>query len=70
MKQAFGIPVTTGTIDAAAEAISMSLTNEDDTMCMYGSTIFMISITRKQNSDPGYGMLSGYLKVSMPLWRV
>ena len=47
-----GIPVTTGTIDAAAEAISVGLTQEGDTMCMYGSTIFMISITRKQNSDP------------------
>ena len=47
-----GIPVTTGTIDAAAEAISIGLSNEGDTMCMYGSTIFMISLTREQNSDP------------------
>ena len=31
-----GIPVTTGTIDAAAEAISIGLTNQGDTMCMYG----------------------------------
>ena len=47
-----GIPVTTGTIDAAAEAISVGLATEGDTMCMYGSTIFMISLTKKQSSDP------------------
>ena len=40
------------TIDAAAEAISVGLATEGDTMCMYGSTIFMISLTKKQSSDP------------------
>ena len=47
-----GIPVTTGTIDAAAEAVSVGVADAGDTMCMYGSTIFMISLTENRVKDP------------------
>ena len=47
-----GIPVTTGTIDAAAEAVSVGVSDAGDTMCMYGSTIFMISLTEDRVKDP------------------
>ena len=47
-----GIPVTAGTIDAAAEAISVGVSESGDTMCMYGSTIFMISLTDQRVEDP------------------
>ena len=39
-----GTPVTAGTIDAAAEAISVGVTQPGDMMMMYGSTKFFISI--------------------------
>lgn len=40
-----GTPVTCGTIDAAAEAISVGTRQKGDMMMMYGSTIFIIQIT-------------------------
>ncbi|MFK7754370.1 MAG: FGGY-family carbohydrate kinase [Sedimentitalea sp.] len=48
---AVGTPVTCGTIDAAAEAISVGVTQTGDTMMMYGSTIFMIMLTESRLSD-------------------
>ena len=47
-----GTPVTTGTIDAAAEAVSVGVSHVGDTMCMYGSTIFMISLTENRVENP------------------
>ncbi len=47
-----GTPVTCGTIDAAAEAISVGTQNPGDTMMMYGSTIFIIQITDAPVRDP------------------
>ena len=47
-----GIPVTTGTIDAAAEAVSVGLTRPGDLMLMYGSTVFVIEITPGRVTDP------------------
>lgn len=49
---AVGTPVTVGTIDAAAEAISVGLRHDGDLMAMYGSTIFMIMCTAKPVRDP------------------
>ncbi len=43
-----GTPVTTGTADAAAEAISAGLTRTGDLMIMYGSSIFFIARTDRQ----------------------
>ncbi|MDH3743324.1 MAG: FGGY-family carbohydrate kinase, partial [Hyphomicrobiales bacterium] len=47
-----GTPVTCGTIDAAAEAISVGTQNPGDLMMMYGSTIFIIQITDAPVRDP------------------
>ncbi|ESW60315.1 MAG: carbohydrate kinase [Rhodobacter sp. CACIA14H1] len=43
-----GTPVTCGTIDAAAEAVSVGVQRPGEMMMMYGSTIFIIQVT----SDP------------------
>ena len=40
-----GTPVTCGTIDAAAEAVSVSVQAPGEMMLMYGSTIFIIQVT-------------------------
>ncbi len=40
-----GTPVTCGTIDAAAEAVSVGVTAPRDMMMMYGSTIFIVALT-------------------------
>lgn len=47
-----GTPVTTGTIDAAAEAVSVGLRQTGDMMMMYGSTIFIIALTENRVRDP------------------
>jgi xylulokinase len=49
---AVGTPVVCGTIDAAAEALSVGVTGPGDMMVMYGSTIFIIQITAEQVRDP------------------
>ena len=46
-----GTPVTCGTIDAAAEAVSIGIQNPGDMMMMYGSTIFIIQITSARLAD-------------------
>ncbi len=48
---AIGTPVTTGTIDAASEAISVGLRAKGDMMMMYGSTIFIITLTENRVRD-------------------
>lgn len=47
-----GTPVLTGTIDAAAEALSVGVAAPGEMMVMYGSTIFMIMPTAKRVTDP------------------
>ncbi len=49
---AAGTPVTIGTIDAAAEAVSVGVSNPGDMMVMYGSTIFIIQVTAARVRDP------------------
>lgn len=49
---AIGTPVTCGTIDAAAEAVSVGVTQVGDLMMMYGSTIFMILLADRAPADP------------------
>jgi xylulokinase len=46
-----GTPVTVGTIDAAAEAVSVGVVNAGDMMVMYGSTIFTILLSRNRIED-------------------
>ena len=46
-----GTPVITGTIDAAAEALSVGVVRPGDMMVMYGSTIFTIMLSKKRIED-------------------
>ena len=46
-----GTPVTCGTIDAAAEAVSVGVHAPGDMMMMYGSTIFIIQLTPERLTD-------------------
>ncbi len=46
-----GTPVTAGTIDAAAEAICVGVSQSGDMMIMYGSTIFIITLTDDRVRD-------------------
>lgn len=46
-----GTPVTVGTIDAAAEAISVGVTAPGDMMVMYGTTLFFIQTTATPVAD-------------------
>ena len=47
-----GTPVTCGTIDAAAEAVSVGVQAPGEMMLMYGSTIFIIQVTDSPVRDP------------------
>src|SRR3546814_1326238 len=47
-----GTPVTAGTIDAAAEALSVGVLEPGDMMVMYGSTVFIIMLTGTRVRDP------------------
>jgi xylulokinase len=47
-----GTPVTCGTVDAAAEALSVGAIDGGDMMMMYGSTVFIILVTEQQLTDP------------------
>ncbi len=47
-----GTPVIAGTIDAAAEAVSVGVTSPGQMMVMYGSTIFIIEITADAVQEP------------------
>lgn len=47
-----GTPVIVGTVDAAAEALSVGVLDPGDMMLMYGSTIFIIMLTRARVRDP------------------
>lgn len=47
-----GTPVIAGTIDAAAEALSVGVIRPGDMMVMYGSTIFTIMLSKGRIEDP------------------
>jgi xylulokinase len=46
-----GTPVIAGTVDAAAEALSVGVLGSGDMMLMYGSTIFIIMLTETRVRD-------------------
>ncbi len=48
---AAGTPVIVGTVDAAAEAVSVGVVGPGDMMLMYGSTIFIIMLTDERVRD-------------------
>ena len=47
-----GTPVSAGTIDAAAEAVSVGVVAPGDMMVMYGTTMFFILVTDRPVPDP------------------
>jgi xylulokinase len=47
-----GTPVTAGTVDAAAEAVSVGVEAPGDMMVMYGTTMFFIMVTDRIVPDP------------------
>ena len=49
---AAGTPVTAGTVDAAAEALSVGVVAPGDMMVMYGTTMFFILVTDRPVPDP------------------
>lgn len=49
---ALGTPVTVGTVDAVAEAVSVGAIHPGDLMAMYGSSAFFILATDRPTSDP------------------
>ncbi len=76
---AAGTPVTAGTIDAAAEAISVGVANPGDMMVMYGTTMFFIHVTDRPVPDarmwatgfcfPGLYDIAGGMSTSGALTR-
>jgi xylulokinase len=46
-----GTPVIVGTIDAAAEAVSVGVLDDAEAMLMYGSTIFTIRVSAERVAD-------------------
>ncbi|HYH11092.1 MAG TPA: FGGY-family carbohydrate kinase, partial [Thermomicrobiales bacterium] len=49
---AVGTPVTAGTVDAAAEAVSVGVVEPGDLMVMYGTTMFFLLVTDRPVPDP------------------
>jgi xylulokinase len=49
-----GTPVIAGTIDAAAEALSVGVSRPGDLMIMYGTTVFMIQVATSPSIDRRY----------------
>ena len=56
-----GTPVTTGTIDAGAEALSVGVVEPGEMMLMYGSTIFIIQVTDNDQAKEERLWASPYL---------
>ena len=54
-----GVPVCTGTIDAFSEAYGAGVEQPGDTMVMYGSTLFLIQVTRDTHTHAGLWAASG-----------
>ena len=66
---ALGTPVIAGTIDAAAEAVSVGVAAPGDMMLMYGSTIFIIMVTETRVRDRACGTRRGSSRADTPRWR-
>ena len=56
---ALGTPVTVGTIDAWAEAVSVGVQAPGDTMLMYGTTTFVVSIADRVVPHPALWATAG-----------
>lgn len=56
-----GLPVTTGTVDAWAEAVSVGVRDPGDTMIMYGTTMFLVQVLADPHPHPGLWTTCGAL---------
>ena len=56
---AAGTPVSVGTIDAWAEALSVGVRSPGDTMLMYGTTMFIVSVTDRVVPHPAMWATAG-----------
>lgn len=54
-----GLPVTTGTIDAWAEAASVGARAPGDAMIMYGTTMFLVQVLTDPRPHPGLWLTCG-----------
>src|SRR5262245_17200571 len=54
-----GLPVTAGTVDAWAEAVSVGVRETGDVMLMYGTTMFLIQVLEQAHPNPGLWTTSG-----------
>jgi xylulokinase len=54
-----GLPVTVGTVDAWAEAISVGVRAPGDVMIMYGTTMFLVQVLESARPHPGLWTTSG-----------
>ncbi|MFX0577559.1 FGGY-family carbohydrate kinase [Nocardia nepalensis] len=54
-----GLPVTTGTIDAWAEAASVGVRAPGDAMIMYGTTMFLVQVLTNPRAHPGLWLTCG-----------
>ncbi|MEV6333625.1 FGGY-family carbohydrate kinase [Nocardia vinacea] len=54
-----GLPVTTGTIDAWAEAASVGVRAPGDAMIMYGTTMFLVQVLTDPRPHPGLWLTCG-----------
>lgn len=54
-----GTPVTAGSVDTMAEAISVGVTEPGDLMVMYGSTAFMLLVVEARRSHPDLWTTAG-----------
>ena len=64
-----GTPVTCGTIDAAAEAVSVGVLAPGEMMVMYGSTIFIIQVTGSAGPRPPAVVCALAVPGRTPRWR-
>jgi xylulokinase len=62
-----GVPVTTGTIDAWAEAVSVGATRPGDLMLMYGTTMFLSRVVEQPVVHPALWSTVGVLPGSFCL---
>ncbi|HEY0639065.1 MAG TPA: FGGY-family carbohydrate kinase [Pseudonocardiaceae bacterium] len=56
-----GLPVTAGTVDAWAEAVSVGVRSPGDTMVMYGTTMFLVQVLTDPAPHPGLWTTRGVL---------
>jgi xylulokinase len=54
-----GLPVTAGTVDAWAEAVSVGVRDVGDVMVMYGTTMFLVQVVDQPRPHPGLWTTSG-----------